>query len=109
MAVSGNTNYFELRQKIHAMFTIALSESCSSGYPERIALSHDCQWIAFSCTNNEVKIYRNMPPFTLVQTLTTVSLAVDLAISGSHLFVVSSSPSAIRYYSHDGSQFVFEN
>ena len=84
-----------------------MTESCSSGYPKKIAFSHDRQWMAFGCTNNDVQIYRNMPPFTLVQTLTAASLPFDLAISDSSLFVVvSSTPYTITYYTYNGSQFV---
>ena len=105
LAVSGNTNYLNLYQKNNGIFSLYSTESCSLGYPKKIAFSQDCQWMAYSCTNDDVKIYQRMPPFTLVQTLALANLT-NLAISGSNLIALVYSPWSTKHYSYNGSQFV---
>ena len=103
-------NHFHLYQKIGGTFSFHFSDSCLSGYPRSIALSHDCQWIVFGCSSSkEVKIYHNVPPFTLVQTFILASTILDLAISGSNLLItLFITPRIMRHYKYNGSQFEFD-
>ena len=105
LAACGDTNYLNLYQKNNGIFSLYSTESCSSGYPKKIAFSQDCQWMAYSCTNDDVKIYQRMPPFSLVQTLTLANLK-DLAISGSNLIALVYSTWNTKHYSYNGSQFL---
>ena len=87
IAVASSSNYLKLYQKTSGTFSFHSAESCSSGYPTQISFSHDCQWLVWACTNYDVKIFRNLPPFTSLQNLTNSDIVLKVAISTSTLLV----------------------
>ena len=105
--MASSSNNLNLYRKSSGVFSLFSTESCTPGYPTEITLSHDCQWLAWACTNNDVKIFQNLPPFTLVQTVNNAFGPTSLAISDSALFLVTQVYLYIIYYfSYNGSEFV---
>ena len=92
IAAAVDSNYLKLYQKSSGTFSFHSVSSCSSGYPLKVAFSHDCQWLAYACSNGDVKIFGNLPPFTWVQTLPSVRPVFSVAITTSTLLISIVSP-----------------
>ena len=104
MAVTSSTNYLRIYRKNSGAYSLHSTESCLTGFPLRIAFSHDCQWMAWACSSGDINIFLNM---SLLQILAFGHITTSMAISNSTL-LITTVPSPIFAYSYryNGSQFL---
>ena len=87
LAFSTRNNEQHLHKNNINVFSHLATYTCSSGYAHFITFSRDCSWLAYICTSKQVILYKNMDPFTFIQSLNFSSIPSNVKISDQTMLI----------------------